>query len=52
MLVKHEWEQAQERFRARLRAVNKSIFNYNLKVPTTHLQRLSLDIEAELKKLL
>ena len=52
VLVQNEWRLAQDRFRARLTAINKSIFNYNLKVPTTHLQRLSLDIEAELKKLL
>jgi DnaJ homolog subfamily C member 28 len=52
VLAQNEWRLAQERFRARLTAINKSIFNYNLKVPTTHLQRLSLDIEAELKKLL
>jgi len=52
VMVQTEWQLAQDRFRASLRAINKSIFNYNLKVPTTHLQRLSLDIEAELKKLL
>jgi DnaJ family protein C protein 28 len=50
--VRDEWQLAQERFRARLGTINKSIFNYNLKVPSTRLQRLSLDIEAELKKLL
>jgi len=52
VMVQTEWQLAQDRFRASLRAINKSIFTYNLKVPTTHLQRLSLDIEAELKKLL
>ncbi len=50
--VENEWRLAQERFRARLGALNKAIFNYNLKVPSTRLQRLNLDIEAELQKLL
>jgi len=52
LLVEHEWRLAQERFRARLAEINKAIFNYNLKAPSTRLHRLSLDIEAELKKLL
>ena|SRR5438105_1781930 len=52
VMVHNEWQLAQDRFRARLRAINKSIFNYNLKVSATRLQRLSLDIEAELNKLL
>ncbi len=50
-LVEYEWRLAQERFRAKLAAINKMIFNYNLKAPSTRLQRLSLDIEAELNKL-
>ncbi len=50
-LVEHEWHLAQERFRAKLAAINKTIFNYNLKAPSTRLQRLSLDIETELKRL-
>ena len=52
VMVEHEWRLAQDRFRATLRAVNKAIFNYNLKAPSTLLQRLNLDVEAELKKLL
>ena len=52
VLVENEWRLAQERFRARLGALNKAIFNYNLKVPSTRLQRLNLDIEAELRKVL
>jgi hypothetical protein len=51
-LVEYEWRLAQERCRAKLAAINKAIFNYNLKTPSTRLQRLSLDIEAELKKLI
>jgi DnaJ family protein C protein 28 len=52
VLVDHEWRLSQDRFRAKLGALNKSIFTYNLKVPSTRLHRLSLDVEAELKKLL
>jgi DnaJ family protein C protein 28 len=52
VMVEQEWRLAQERFRARLGTLNKAIFNYNLKVPSTRLQRLTLDIEAELQKLL
>jgi hypothetical protein len=50
--VEQEWRLAQERFRARAAAINKAIFNYNLKAPSTQLQRLSLDVEAELRKLM
>lgn len=50
-LIEYEWRLAQDRFRARLAAINKAIFNYNLKAPSTRLQRLKLDIEAELNKL-
>ena len=35
MFVTDEWRLAQDRFRARLAAINKAIFNYNLKVPST-----------------
>lgn len=51
-LVEYEWRLAQERFRTRLGELNKAIFNYNLKAPSTRLQRLTLDVEAELVKLL
>jgi DnaJ family protein C protein 28 len=51
VMAQREWQLAQDRFRARLAAINKSIFNYNLKVPSTRLQRLKLDIEAELTRL-
>jgi DnaJ family protein C protein 28 len=51
-LVEYEWRLAQDRFRTRLAELNKAIFNYNLKAPSTRLQRLKLDIEAELSKLL
>jgi DnaJ family protein C protein 28 len=52
VMVDNEWRLSQDRFRAKLRAINKAIFNYNLKAPSTRLQRLTLDIEAELNKLL
>jgi hypothetical protein len=48
--VEQEWAQAQARFRTRLGEINKQIFALNLKVPTTRLQRLALDVEAELTK--
>ena len=48
--VADEWEHAQARFRTRLDEINKQIFNLNLKVPNTRLQRLKLDVEAELEK--
>jgi hypothetical protein len=48
--VEQEWEHAQARFRTRLNEINKQIFNLNLKVPNTRLQRLKLDVEAELKR--
>lgn len=50
--VDYEWRLSQGRFLARLGAINKSIFNYNLKVPSTRLHRLILDIDVELRKLL
>jgi len=50
LLVEQEWEQAQARFRTRLGEINKQIFTLNLKVPSTRLQRLALDVEAELSK--
>jgi hypothetical protein len=52
VLVEDEWRLAQQRYRTRLGESNKAIFNYNLKAPSTQLQRLTLDIEAELQKLL
>jgi len=52
VMVENEWRLSQDRFRAKLRAINKAIFNYNLKAPSTRLQRLTLDVEAELNKLL
>src|SRR5690349_2642903 len=50
--VEQEWTKAQERFRNRLVQLNKAIFNYNLKTPSTQLQRTKLDVEAELAKAL
>ncbi len=52
VMVENEWRLSQDRFRAKLSAINKAIFNYNLKAPSPRLQRLSLDIETELNKLL
>jgi hypothetical protein len=50
--VEDEWQRAQGRFRARLAEINKLIFNLNLKVPSTRLQRLKLDVDAELARLI
>ncbi len=50
-LVAHEWALAQARFRQRLAEINRAIFSLNLKVPSTRLQRLKLDVEAELNRL-
>ncbi|MCC6190518.1 MAG: DUF1992 domain-containing protein [Anaerolineales bacterium] len=50
--VEQEWQLAQARFRMRLTALNKVIFDLNLKVPSTRLQRHKLDVDAELRKLL
>jgi DnaJ homolog subfamily C member 28 len=49
--VEQEWRLAQERFRAQLAELNKVIFNFNLKAPSTRFQRVKLDVEAELAKL-
>jgi len=48
--VEQEWKDAQARFRTRLNGINQQIFNLNWKVPNTRLQRLKLDVEAELHK--
>lgn len=49
--VEREWTLAQDRFRARLGDLNKAIFNFNLKAPSTRFQRVKLDVDAELAKL-
>lgn len=50
--VEDEWQRAQGRFRQRLTELNKLIVNLNLKVPSTRLQRLTLNVDEELEKLL
>jgi hypothetical protein len=50
--VEHEWQLAQARFRTRLAELNKLIFSLNLKVPSARLQRLKLDADAELARLI
>jgi DnaJ family protein C protein 28 len=49
--VADEWSLAQTRFRARLQQINQSIFSLNLKVPSTRFQRLRLDVETELARI-
>jgi hypothetical protein len=48
--VEQDWQLAQARFRSRLTELNKLIFNLNLKVPSTRLQRLTLNVEEELDR--
>lgn len=50
--VEQAWSLAQGRFRARLADVNRAIFHLNLKAPSTRFQRLKLDVDAELAKLI
>jgi hypothetical protein len=50
--VEDEWQRAQARFRARVAELNKLIFHLNLKVPSARLQRLKLDADAELARLI
>jgi hypothetical protein len=49
--VEQAWQRAQARFRTRLAEINKLIFNLNLKVPSPRLQRLKLDVDDELARL-
>ena len=51
-LVAHEWGLAQDRFRRKLAEINKSIFILNLKVPSTHFQRLKLNVDEDLQRLI
>jgi hypothetical protein len=51
-LVQEEWTRALARFRETLAEVNKGITRLNLMVPHTRFQRLKLDVEAEVLKLL
>jgi DnaJ family protein C protein 28 len=51
-LVAYEWRLAQERFRRKLAELNKVIFTLNLKVPNTRFQRLKLNVEEELQRLI
>ena len=51
-LVQDEWERALARFRELLAEVNKGITRLNLMVPQTRFQRLKLDVDAEVFKIL
>jgi DnaJ family protein C protein 28 len=51
VLVAHEWDQAQDRFRRKVAELNQTIFVLNLKVPNTHFQRVKLNVEEELQRL-
>ncbi len=49
-LVQDEWRRALARFRETLAEVNQGIARLNLMVPNTRFQRLKLDIEAEVMR--
>lgn len=46
-----EWLNAQEKFRQRVTEINKRIQNYNLSVPSSGFQRLSVNADREIKRL-
>ncbi len=52
LLIADEWARAVARFCDALAQINKGIARLNLMVPSTRFQRLKLDVEAELEKLL
>ena len=43
-----DWQAAQEKYRLRIEAINKRIFDYNLQVPLPVFQRPLVDSEREL----
>ena len=47
-----EWLRAVEQFRETLTTINRGITNLNLKVPSPQFQRMKLDIEAEVQKII
>ncbi len=47
--VADEWARAQARFAAEAAEINKRIVRLNLKVPLARLQRMLVDVEAELQ---
>lgn len=50
--IASEWLRAVAQFRENLAAINRGIANLNLKVPSTRFQRMKLDVEAELQKVI
>ncbi|MBI4771198.1 MAG: DUF1992 domain-containing protein [Chloroflexi bacterium] len=48
--VRAEWTQARARFREALEAINRGLFELNLRVPLERLQRPRLDIAGEMQK--
>ncbi len=50
-LVIREWALAQARFRSKLAELNQTIFVNNLRVPNTRFQRVKINIEEELERL-
>ena len=52
LMIADEWARAVTRFREAMAQINKGVARLNLMVPSTRFQRLKLDVEAELEKLL
>jgi len=47
-----EWLRAVAQFREAIAAINRGIANLNLKVPGAQFQRMKVDVEAELQKII
>lgn len=51
VVVEDSWEQALERFEAKIQELNKRIFDYNLEVPSNQLKRQILRVHQEIAKI-
>ncbi len=50
--VQAEWQRAIEAFRQRIIQVNRRIFDYNLKAPSSRFQLLKIDHEKEIQSII
>jgi len=50
-LVEDEWQRALVKFKEIIKDLNERIFNYNLEVPSTQLQRRKINLEQEIEKI-
>ena len=46
-LADHEWKRARDQFEETIGQINREVFNFNLRVPSIHLQRLPLRLSEE-----